>query len=143
MKYLFGEFRHKIDAKNRLSLPSDFRKALPEILMVTQSPKRDEDCLYVYDIDGFGEWVESLFEKDGGFSPSNSQHVARKRVLHARAKRVEPDAAGRIGITADMRAAANLDKDVVVVGNTGYFEVWNAEQRDKMVESIDLSSLLS
>ena len=73
MQYLFGEFRHKIDAKNRLSLPSDFRKALPDVLMVTQSPKRDEDCLYVYDIDGFGEWVDSLFAKDGGFSPGSKR----------------------------------------------------------------------
>lgn len=141
MQYLFGEFRHKIDAKNRLSLPSDFRKALPDVLMVTQSPKRDEDCLYVYDIDGFGNWVDSLFEKDGGFSPSNSKHVARQRALHSRAKRVEPDSAGRIVITADMRAAANLEKDVVVVGNGDHIEIWSAKAWEQFISNVDLDEL--
>ena len=143
MQYLFGEFRHKIDAKNRLSLPSDFRKELPDVLMVSQSPKKDEDCLYVYDIDGFGEWVASLFESDGGFSPSNSQHVARQRALHSRAKRVEPDSAGRIGLTADMRASANLEKDVVIVGNGNHIEIWSEKAWDEFINNVDLDGMYS
>ena len=36
---LLGEYRHKLDAKGRLSLPADFRKALSTNLKVTPDPK--------------------------------------------------------------------------------------------------------
>ena len=106
MTDLVGEFRHKLDAKGRLSLPSDFRKVLPMNLKITLSPKNDS--LYVFDSDGFSAWVASLFNKDGGFQPSNSKHVNMRKVLNSRAKNVELDASGRIGISADLRNAAGL-----------------------------------
>ena len=89
MRNLVGEYRHKLDAKGRLSLPADFRREVPETLMVTQSPTNDH--LMVYDIEGFGAWVDSLFEKDGGYSTSNPKHIALRRVLNSRAKRVDLD----------------------------------------------------
>lgn len=39
MSELLGEYRHKLDAKGRLSLPADFRKALSTNLKVTPDPK--------------------------------------------------------------------------------------------------------
>ena len=139
MRNLVGEFHHKLDAKGRLSLPSDFRKEVPEILMVTQSPTND--YLMAYDVEGFGAWVDSLFVKDGGYSSSNSKHVAMRRVLNARAKRVGLDSSGRIGLTSELREAAGLDKDVVLVGNTDHFEIWDAKRWDDFCNSVDLSEL--
>ena len=139
MRNLVGEFRHKIDAKGRLSLPSDFRKEVPETLMVTQSPT--DDYLIAYDVDGFTAWVDSLFEKDGGYSASNSKHIAMRRVLNSRAKRVDLDGSGRIGISAELRSAAGLQKEVVLVGNTDHFEIWDAKRWDDFCSSVDLSEL--
>ena len=139
MRNLVGEFRHKLDAKGRLSLPADFRRSIPEVLMVTQAPTNDH--LMVYDVDGFGAWVDSLFEKDGGYSSSNSQHIALRRELTARATRVDLDGSGRIGISAELRAAADLQKDVVLVGNTDHFEIWDAKRWDEFCNSVDLSEL--
>ena len=139
MRNLVGEYRHKLDAKGRLSLPADFRKAIPEVLMVTQSPT--DDYLMVYDVEGFGAWVDSLFEKDGGYSASNAKHIAQRRVLNSRAKRVDLDGSGRIGISAELRAAAGLAKDVVLVGNTDHFEIWDAKRWDEFCSGVDLSEL--
>ena len=139
MTDLVGEFRHKLDAKGRLSLPSDFRKVLPMNLKITLSPKNDS--LYVFDSDGFSAWVASLFNKDGGFQPSNSKHVNMRKVLNSRAKNVELDASGRIGISADLRNAAGLGTDVVLVGDTDHFEIWDAKRWDDFCNSVDLSSL--
>ena len=107
--------------------------------MVTQAPTNDH--LMVYDVDGFGAWVDSLFEKDGGYSSSNSKHIAQRRVLNSRAKRVDLDGSGRIGISAELRAAADLQKDVVLVGNTDHFEIWDAKRWDEFCNSVDLSEL--
>lgn len=136
---LVGEFRYKLDAKGRLSLPADFRKELPKNLMITLSPKNDS--LYVFDPDGFSAWVSSLFEKDGGFQASNSKHVNMRKVLNSRAKKVDLDSSNRIGLTAELREAAGLDKDVVLVGDTDHFEIWDAKRWDDFCNSVDLTSL--
>ena len=41
-----GSYRHKVDAKGRMSLPAAFRKVLSEDLVVTLSP--DDECLYAF-----------------------------------------------------------------------------------------------
>ena len=44
-------------------------------------------------------------------------------------------------LSADQRAAAGIGKDVVVVGNTGYFEVWDAKRYDEQDDEVDLGLL--
>ena len=34
-----------------------------------------------------------------------------------------------------------IEKDVVVVGNTGYFEIWDAKRYDRVDEDTDLGLL--
>jgi MraZ protein len=63
--------------------------------------------------------------------------------LKGQAYDVQTDSAGRILLPAELREKAGIDKEVVIVGNTGYFEVWSAERRSAAVESIDLAALLS
>ena len=53
------------------------------------------------------------------------------------------DNAGRIGIPAELRQKAGIDKDVVALGNTGYFEIWDAKRFDEQDDDIDLSVLFS
>ena len=55
---LFGEFRHKVDAKGRLSLPAKFRKELHDDLVVTVNPS-EGNCLYVFNVEDYKEWVAS------------------------------------------------------------------------------------
>ena len=38
-------------------------------------------------------------------------------------------------------AYVDIDKDVVIVGNKGYFEVWDAKRYDKKFAEVDLSLL--
>lgn len=135
---LSGEYRHKLDSKGRLSLPSDFRKFLPGDLKITKSP--NEKCLYVFDKQGFVDWRESLFEKDGGYKSSNPKHIKLRKVINARAKDIEIDGSGRIGVSGDMRDAAELDKEVVIVGNTDHFEIWDAKRWDEFMEDADIAS---
>ncbi len=138
---LVGEFRHKLDAKGRLSIPSDFRKVLSMNLKITLSP--NGECLYVFEPEGFSAWVASLFSRDGGFQSSNSKHVRMRKVLNSRAKSVELDNAGRIGVSAELRAAAGLEKDLVLVGDCDHFEIWDAKRWDDFCDSVDLSSLFT
>ncbi len=141
MQNLVGEYRFKLDAKGRLSLPSAFRKVLDKDLMVTLSPKGE--CLYVFEPEGFGVWVDSLFQHRGGFDPSSSKQVMLRTKLNSRARSVEVDGSGRLSIPAVQRENAALEKDVVVVGNTDHFEIWDAKRWDSFCEDVDLSEIFS
>lgn len=137
---LNGSYRHKVDAKGRMSLPASFRKVLSSDLVVTRNPH--DECLYVFEPQAFSDWVASAFEdKFGKFDSTNDQHVRLRRKLKARAVDVTVDTAGRVMLSAEQRAAVGIDKDVVVVGNTGYFEIWDAKRYDEQDEDTDLDLL--
>ena len=126
---LNSAYRHKVDAKGRMSLPASFRKVLSTDLVVTRNPK--DECLYVFEPDAFNAWVAGVFEdKFEKFDRTNDLHVRLRRKLKSRAADVSIDAAGRIMISAEQREAVGIDKEVVVVGNTGYFEIWDAKRYD-------------
>ena len=64
-----------------------------------------------------------------------------RRKLKARAKDVEIDASGRIMLPAEAREVVGIDKDVAVVGNTGYFEIWDAKRYEWQDDDTDLRLL--
>ena len=137
---LNGEFRFKVDAKGRLSLPAKYRKALLKDLVVTRNPK--DECLYVFEPHAFNGWVASVFEdKYGKFDSTDELHVRLRRKLKSRARDVEVDAAGRIILPAEAREAVGIEKEVAVVGNTGYFEVWDAKRYAMQDDMTDLGLL--
>lgn len=142
MADLMGEYRHKLDAKGRLSLPSKLRADLSETLVVMVNPK--DECLYAFTSQqDFDTWMESVFEKDGGYNASNSKHINIRRVLKSRATNVDIDGANRINLKADQREAVQIDKDVVLVGNTGYFEIWDAKRWDEFCAEVDIASFFN
>ena len=140
---LNGSFRFKTDAKGRVSLPAKFRKVLSEDLVVTCS--LDSEFLMVFDgQDSFNAWVDELFvDRFGGYKPSKVEHQRLKSLLKGNAFDVQADTAGRILLPADLREQAGIDREVVIVGNTGFFEVWSEKRRDQMLASVDITSLLS
>ena len=115
---LNSAYRHKVDAKGRMSLPASFEP------------------------DAFNAWVAGVFEdKFEKFDRTNDLHVRLRRKLKSRAADVSIDAAGRIMISAEQREAVGIDKEVVVVGNTGYFEIWDAKRYDAVDDETDLGLL--
>ena len=126
---LNSAYRHKVDAKGRMSLPASFRKVLSTDLVVTRNPK--DECLYVFEPDAFNAWVAGVFEdKFEKFDRTNDLHVRLRRKLKSRAADV-----------SEQREAVGIDKEVVVVGNTGYFEIWDAKRYDAVDDETDLGLL--
>lgn len=137
---LNGTFRFKVDAKGRVSLPAKFRKVLDKELVVTKDPSFE--CLRVFEQDDFNEWIDRILEeKLGEFSESNRVHLNYRRKLKGGSADVEIDATNRILLPASQREAVGISKEVVIVGNKGYFEIWDAELYDAMDAEIDLGDL--
>ena len=137
---LNGEFRFKVDAKGRIQMPAKFRKVLSNDLVVSISPH--DECLWVFEPVEFDAWVEQVFiDRFGGYNSSSRLHQGLRRKLKRRARDVEVDSAGRIMLPADMREAVGIDKDVVIIGNTGYFEVFDAKRCDEVEKLYDFDEL--
>jgi MraZ protein len=114
-----GEYKHAIDAKNRVSIPAKFREKLGETLFIT---KGLDHCLFVFTVD---EW-ERFEEKLKALPLSNKKARAFARSFFAGAMESEPDKQGRILIPQNLREYANLDKEVYINGAGARIEIWDA-----------------
>ena len=116
-----GEYKHTIDAKGRLIIPSKFRELLGEKFILT---KGLDGCLYIYPMD---EW-EAFEEKLRALPLTNKIARTFSRFFVAGATDCELDKQGRILVPQTLREFAGLDKDVVLTGNLSRIEVWSKEK---------------
>lgn len=112
-----GEFQHSLDNKGRLFIPARLREELGEVFYMTISMDR---CLCVYSSDSW----ESFSAKVSAM-PYIKQR--RMRPLFAHAAKCELDSQGRTIIPQNLRAYANLTKNVTVVGCNNHAELWDSE----------------
>lgn len=120
----FGEFRHSIDAKGRLSIPAKMRSQCGESVIVTRG---NDGCLALYTDEGWEEYYQSL----QALSAKKKRNRAFVRLVTSRVSVCEFDKLGRINIPQVLRTAGNLEKDCVVVGVGDHVEIWNNEAWDE------------
>ncbi|MBR3624099.1 MAG: division/cell wall cluster transcriptional repressor MraZ [Selenomonadaceae bacterium] len=118
---LMGEFSHSLDAKGRITLPSELRAELSECFFIT---KGLDQCLFVY---GEKEW-EEISQKLRKLPLSKPEARAFLRFFFAGARKVECDKQGRFLIPANLRTYADLKKDVVLTGVMNRAEIWDKDK---------------
>jgi MraZ protein len=110
-----------LDAKGRLAVPSRFRAEILETssggLTVTRHP---DGCLLIYPSVVWERKREELMRLPYALR-------AFQRLVMGSAEDLVMDASGRIQIPVDLRSAAGLKKEVVLVGLGDHFELWDAE----------------
>lgn len=129
---LLGEYRHNVDAKGRVSVPSKFRSDLGQSFVVT---KGLDNCLFMY---SKTEW-ETFENKLKTLPLTNQDARTFMRFFFAGATEVEVDKQGRINIPQVLREYANITKDVVIVGVATRAEIWDSENWDKYTSSDSLN----
>ena len=115
-----------LDAKGRFALPTRHRDTLAAgdtsaDLVLTAHP---DGCILLYPM---AEWepVRGNVEKFPAFHPQSSWW---KRLLLGYEEHVCPDAAGRILISPALRMHAKLERELTMVGQGRYFELWDQGQ---------------
>jgi len=121
---LIGEYRHSIDNKKRLSIPSKMRKALGESAVVTRGL---DSCLFVYPKQEWEKLVSRLSELPMGTGSTRSF----VRLLLSGATEVDLDQLGRILIPDFLKLYAGLQKNSVIVGIHTRIEIWDAAKWDE------------
>ncbi|MBQ9980315.1 MAG: division/cell wall cluster transcriptional repressor MraZ [Oscillospiraceae bacterium] len=114
-----GEYRHTIDAKGRVSVPSRLREKLGSQFYVTIGLDR---CLAVYSQSRWDEFAEK-------FASQPYAKARHMRPIFANACCCELDAQGRILLPQKLREYAGLKKEVTIIGVYTHAEIWDTAAR--------------
>ena len=114
-----GEYEHSVDSKNRIFVPAKFRDELGESFIVSRDMRGAR--LKIFSLAGWEAYIAPIKEQERKISEK------ALRYLHRNAVQVSPDSQGRIVLTRELLAYAEIEKNAVVVGCSDYAEIWSAE----------------
>lgn len=126
-----GEYNFSIDPKNRVSVPSKFREQLGERFVISTGL---DGCLCLTTIAYWEAFAKQLSEL-----PATADARRIQRFFNRNASETEVDKQGRVLIPQKLKDYAQLDKDVVIIGNGNKIEIWSEEKLDDAgtVESME------
>ena len=108
-----------LDGKGRLSVPTRHREVLAATannqLTITKHP---HGCLMIFPRPEWEKFRERVAEL-----PMSAQWW--KRVFLGNAMDVELDATGRVLVSPELRAAAGLSRETILLGMGNHFELWD------------------
>ena len=119
---MVGKYRHTVDPKGRLFVPSKLREELGNVFYVTLGL---DSCLSVYTEAGW----QAITEKYNALPLTKARKI---RFLFANAAKCEPDKQGRFLIPAELREYAGLKQEVTFIGQAGHAEIWDSETYDAL-----------
>jgi len=122
-----------LDGKGRVAMPARHREVLNAVcasqLTITKHP---EGCLMVFPRSAW----ESFRDKVAALPMSAS---GWKRIFLGNAMEVEMDSSSRVLVSPELRTAAGLSRDVMLLGMGSHFELWDAaryaEHEAKVMQS--------
>jgi len=118
-----SEYRHSLDPKRRLTIPSPWRAQIGEPKSLYVLPDVEHKCLVIFPA---SEMVRRL-ERLRKLSIGDTQGRQFARVLGSRSDLVSWDAQGRIRIKDELLNFAGIKEQVVLVGAIDRFELWNPD----------------
>lgn len=127
---LIGEYKHTLDTKKRLSLPSKWRKELGGRLVLTRGL---DNCLFVYPLK---EW-QKMAEKIGQLPLGQADTRSFNRFFLSGAVEVEVDTNGRILVPDFLKDFAKLDSKVVLAGIHDRVEIWDENVWESYKQQIE------
>lgn len=121
-----GRFSAKIDAKNRVFLPSSFRKTVIAAAEESLVIRKDyfENCLVIYPMSEWKAEVERVRQRLNRFDVK--QQMVYRQLL-SEAQEVQIDSSGRILISKQQLEKVGIKQDVVFVGMQQVIELWDAK----------------
>ena len=128
-----GEYKHTIDNKGRLAIPSKFRAKLKKGAVVT---KGLDGCLFLYTKD---EW-KKLAERLSSLPISQTNTRAFARLMLAGAMDVKLDSHGRIVIPQYLRKFSSIQKKAIVAGLFNRLEIWDQDKWERYKKDTEVNS---
>ena len=131
---LIGEYEHTLDAKGRVSMPAKLRRDMGEAFVVT---KGLDGCLFAFSLEEWSNFENKL--KALPLSDRNARNFVR--FFLAGATECEIDKQGRFLIPANLRMAASLEKETIIIGVGTRIEIWDKSTWLKKDEEISADEI--
>jgi MraZ protein len=116
-----GEYRHTIDDKARLTIPSKFRAEFEAGLYITCGL---DQCLWVFTREGWDRFSEKLASLPSGLA--NTRTITR--FFFSQASNEIPDRQGRIVVPENLKHFANLEDGATIIGANDKVEIWQPDR---------------
>ncbi|MBS4015355.1 MAG: division/cell wall cluster transcriptional repressor MraZ [Candidatus Latescibacteria bacterium] len=127
-----GYFKHSVDSKGRVAIPTTYRQILPvktknELLL----NKGRDNTIEVHPLI---EWEK--FEKDILLKLSRFQTdtLRIRRLLQVNVVMVKIDFQGRILLPSQYKQYARIEGEAIISGVGNYFEIWNPDNFDNYLK---------
>lgn len=124
---LYGRYKHNIDAKGRIFVPSKLREKLGECFIAAAVM---DHCVSLYSMEEWNKLQQGL--ADMPFTKARRL----QRYLSSNAADVQVDAQGRINLPGHLLSYASLVKETLVIGAGNRAEIWNPESYESESESM-------
>ncbi|MFZ3044162.1 MAG: division/cell wall cluster transcriptional repressor MraZ [Minisyncoccia bacterium] len=125
-----GEYIHIFDPKNRISIPSKFRKDLGRVVVITRGL---DNCLYLYS--------RKQWEKEARvYAAEVNGSAARRglaRLFLAGSSEVEVDSSGRVLVPEHLKSFASIQDKAVIAGVADRVEIWEEGAWKKYTAAIE------
>jgi len=119
-----GATRVTLDAKGRFAMPARYRDGLLTQCSGQLVMTVDRDCLLLYPLPTWEEIERKLSQL-----PTLNPQVRRlQRLMIGYATEVELDGHGRVRLPRELREFVGLDRQVMLIGQSNKFELWDAER---------------
>ena len=126
----FGEYRHTVDDKGRLTIPSQWR---PEMVSTSNDflalPSLTERSFTVYP----PKMIEQLYERFSQISMGDQDGQRAIRRIMSMAHNFACDKQGRINLNEKLIKHASLKKSVVLLGEASKFKIFDESFYDQLM----------
>lgn len=129
---MIGEYRHNIDDKGRIIIPSKFREEIGMKFVVTRGL---DGCLFVYSMDNWNKIVSKL--QTLPFTKKDARTFMRFFLSGATV--CEFDKQGRINLSNSLILYAGIQKECTIIGVNDRLEIWASEKLDAIMEENELN----
>lgn len=127
-----GEFTHKLDSKNRIMMPSEFREDLSDEFFITKGP---ENSLIIYTIDEFERQSKRLDE----LIIENKKNRAIKRLFFSSTVKTSLDKQGRVLLNKNLRDYAHIEGEAIIIGNNLTLEIWGVSEWQAYINEVEVN----
>lgn len=127
-----GEFTHKVDSKNRIMMPSEFREDLNGDFYITKGP---ENSLIIYTEEEFAKQSQKLDEKIN----ESKKNRAIKRLFFSSTVKMSLDKQGRILLNKNLKDYSGIKDEAMIIGNNTTIELWDRERWQAYIDEVEVN----
>jgi MraZ protein len=125
---LIGEYKHNLDEKGRIIIPSKFREEIGEKIILTRGL---DGCLFIYSLPNWEKIVSKLNTLP--FTKKDARIF--NRFFMSGATVCDFDKQGRINLPPSLISCANLEKECTIIGVNDRLELWATNKFDSLIEN--------